>query len=140
MNTDLMFSSKSDAWATPQKFFDELDEEFHFTLDVAASKENAKCARYYTVEDDGLTASWGSTTNPEVVWCNPPYARRITGLWVKKGYESSRGGLRSLCSCQRVLIHRIFISSSTGKLKSASSKGDSSSEMGKTRPPSPQWS
>ena len=31
MDTDLMFSSKTDMWATPQKFFDELDKEFHFT-------------------------------------------------------------------------------------------------------------
>ncbi len=33
MNTELMFSSKSDEWETPQDFFDKLNEEFHFTLD-----------------------------------------------------------------------------------------------------------
>ena len=27
MNTDLMFSSKTDNWATPQKYFDELNKE-----------------------------------------------------------------------------------------------------------------
>lgn len=32
MNTDVMFSSKTDLWETPQEFFDELDAEFHFTL------------------------------------------------------------------------------------------------------------
>ena len=33
MNTDIMFSSKSDEWTTPQALFDELDSEFHFDLD-----------------------------------------------------------------------------------------------------------
>ena len=33
MNTDVMFSSKTDDWATPQDFFDELNREFGFTLD-----------------------------------------------------------------------------------------------------------
>lgn len=28
MNTDLMFSSRTDMWATPQKFFDELDKRY----------------------------------------------------------------------------------------------------------------
>ena len=43
MNTDLMFSSKTDDWATPQDFFDKLNEEFNFTLDPCASLENHKC-------------------------------------------------------------------------------------------------
>ena len=34
MNTDVMFSSKTDLWETPQEFFDALDAEFHFTLDL----------------------------------------------------------------------------------------------------------
>ncbi len=33
MNTELMFSSKSDEWETPQDLFDKLNEEFYFTLD-----------------------------------------------------------------------------------------------------------
>ena len=45
MNTSCMFSSKSDLWETPQDFFDELNREFHFNLDVCALPENAKCAR-----------------------------------------------------------------------------------------------
>ena len=34
------FSSKTDLWATPQVFFDELDNEFHFETDVCALPEN----------------------------------------------------------------------------------------------------
>ena len=47
MNGRVMFSSDKNFWETPQRLFDELDAEFHFTLDVAASDENHKCARYF---------------------------------------------------------------------------------------------
>lgn len=83
MNTNLMFSSVTDMWETPQAFFDELDEEFHFTLDVAAVKDNAKCENFYTPEMDGLSLPWTGS-----VWCNPPYGRQI-GKWVKKACLSA---------------------------------------------------
>ena len=54
MNTEVMFSSRAMDWATPQAFFDQLDSEFHFTLDPCADKSNHKCDRYFTVADDGL--------------------------------------------------------------------------------------
>ena len=84
MNTDVMFSSKTDLWETPQEFFDELDAEFHFSLDVCAVSDNAKCATYYTPEQDGLSQPWTG-----VVWCNPPYGRNI-GKWVQKAHEENR--------------------------------------------------
>ena len=59
LNTKVLFSSKEEKWATPQDFFDKLNDEFHFTLDVAASPNNAKCANYFTEEQDGLVQSWG---------------------------------------------------------------------------------
>lgn len=85
MNTEVMFSSKTDQWATPQSFFDMLNEEFHFTLDAAADETNHKCERYFTKEQDGLNQSWGG----ETVFCNPPYGNKETGLWTKKCYEES---------------------------------------------------
>jgi phage N-6-adenine-methyltransferase len=85
MNTALMFSSETDLWATPQNFFDELDKEFHFTLDPCATPENAKCKKYYTVKEDGLKQDWQG----ETVFCNPPYGKAIKN-WVKKCYEESR--------------------------------------------------
>lgn len=81
MNTELMFSSEKEDRETPQNFFDELNKEFHFTLDAAASPENTKCDSYFTKEQNGLTQSWAGQT----VWVNPPYGRYTTGLWVKKG-------------------------------------------------------
>ena len=59
MVNDALFSSDKNFWETPQKLFDELDAEFHFTLDAAASDENHKCARYFTQNDDGLRQNWG---------------------------------------------------------------------------------
>jgi hypothetical protein len=43
---------------TPQDFWDELNERYHFTLDVAAAPHNAKCANYYTRLADGLLQPW----------------------------------------------------------------------------------
>ena len=80
-----MFTSTTDLWNTPQAFFDELNAEFHFTLDPCALPSNAKCDKYFTPEEDGLKQSWGG----QIVFCNPPYGRAI-GAWVKKCYEESR--------------------------------------------------
>lgn len=83
MNKEVMFSSKSDVWETPQAFFDDLDNLFHFTLDACALPENAKCPQYFTPEQDGLSQEWTGT-----VWCNPPYGRGI-GAWVEKAHETA---------------------------------------------------
>lgn len=56
-----LFSSATDEWATPQEFFDELNGEFHFTLDPAANEENHKCETFFTKEQNGLTRPWGGT-------------------------------------------------------------------------------
>ena len=59
MNTEVMFSSKAMDWATPQDFFNQLDSEFHFTLDPCANESNHKCDLYFTEADDGLKQPWG---------------------------------------------------------------------------------
>lgn len=81
-----MFSSKEESWATPQKFFDELDREFHFDLDACASIENTKCSEFYSKEQDGLQQDWGGRK----VFCNPPYGRQKTGLWIQKAFTESQ--------------------------------------------------
>ena len=83
---DVLFSSKSVVWETPQDLFDKLNAEFHFDLDVCDLPENAKCEKYYTPEDDGLSQPWNG-----ICWCNPPYGRTI-GKWVQKAYETFAGG------------------------------------------------
>lgn len=81
----VLFSSATDVWATPQNLFDELNAEFNFNLDPCALPDNAKCARYFTPEINGLAQCWGGAT----VFCNPPYGRQIYD-WVKKCYQESR--------------------------------------------------
>lgn len=116
-----MFSSKTDLWATPQDFFDSLNAEFNFDVDVCASPENAKCKTYFTKDQDGLSQPWTG-----VCWCNPPYGREI-GKWVEKAYTSSRnrgGGRRSLCCCPHELIPNGFTNTYIINLKSDLSKED----------------
>lgn len=76
-------------WATPPEVFAPLHEEFDFTLDPCAKPETAKCARYYTEEQDGLAQDWSG----ERVFMNPPYGREVYA-WTKKArQEAERGGL-----------------------------------------------
>ena len=72
------YSSNSVEWETPQELFDELNKEFDFNLDVCATKENAKCKKYFTKKDDGLHQEWGQYR----CWMNPPYGSEI-GMWVQ---------------------------------------------------------
>lgn len=88
MNKALLSSVKMD-WRTPKDFFRELDQEFHFGLDAAATPENAKCNCFFTPEMNGLSLPWSGYG---AVFCNPPYGREI-GKWVQKAYsEHVRGG------------------------------------------------
>lgn len=82
MNTNGIFSSRSDLWETPQDLFDKLDAIYHFQTDVCALPENAKCEHYFTPEQDGLSQEWAG-----VCWCNPPYGREV-GKWVEKAARS----------------------------------------------------
>lgn len=90
-NMAVHYSSETDLWSTPQDFYDRLNAEFGFELDVCATPENAKCERYFTEREDGLLQCWTG-----VVWMNPPYGRRISE-WVKKAYESAQEGSTVVC-------------------------------------------
>ena len=86
-----MMSSNRDTWETPEKLFLDLDKEFGFTIDVCALPENAKCASYFTPEQNGLEQEWRG-----VCWMNPPYGREIA-KWMRKAYESSKQGATVVC-------------------------------------------
>ena len=85
------FRQKSDEWETPPELFAELDREFHFTLDVAALPDNAKCDEFYTPGEDGLLQDWKG-----VCWMNPPYGLALR-QWVKKAQESAMAGATVVC-------------------------------------------
>ena len=80
-----LFSSKTDEWATPKLFYEELNKEFNFTLDPCATDLNHKCNKYFTKEDNGLIKSWGGYR----IYCNPPYGREIS-KWVEKAYYENK--------------------------------------------------
>lgn len=85
------FSSATPEWATPQDLFDRLDGRWHLDLDVCATAENAKCARYFTRADDALVQPWEG-----ICWMNPPYGRGI-GQWIAKAYDTARAGHTVVC-------------------------------------------
>jgi phage N-6-adenine-methyltransferase len=85
------FSSATDLHSTPQDFFDKLNYEFNFTLDVCATLENTKCDLFFTKQDDGLAQMWRGN-----VWMNPPYGREI-GRWMKKANEAAHDGATVVC-------------------------------------------
>ena len=82
----VMFSSKSNDWETPQHFYDKLNKEFGpFTLDPCATEKSTKVSEhYFTPSDDGLFQDWDGQT----VFMNPPYGREIKA-WIKKAYSES---------------------------------------------------
>ena len=87
MVSKILYSSASEEWGTPQWLFDSLDRLFHFTLDLCATPENAKCKKYFTKQQDALRQDLGK----HVVFANVPYGRGV-GKWVRKCYEASLKG------------------------------------------------
>ena len=92
MNSDLMFSSKSDEWETPQDVFDRLHAEFDFQVDAAATAANTKCPSWY---GPGGSYGWecgidAMTMESAVAplgdawaWCNPPYSRGLQARFIE---------------------------------------------------------
>jgi phage N-6-adenine-methyltransferase len=88
VNTDLMFSTGKDDWATPPEVFDPLNAEFGFTLDAAANSRNHRCSEWFGPDHpdnsrrnalySGL--SWGDGS----VWINPPYSRGLQGKFIER--------------------------------------------------------
>lgn len=87
-------------WMTPPDFFEKLNYEFSFTLDAAASYENALLPKYCTPEGKfqkaGSAPGTESVTklsdadglNPEAwsgerVFFNPPYDAKLLPEWIK---------------------------------------------------------
>ena len=81
--TSGLFSSRSEEWSTPQYVFDALDNEFHFGVDVCATKENAKANVFFTKEENGLLQDWCLQKVCGACFCNPPYGKTV-GLWMNK--------------------------------------------------------
>ena len=91
---EVMFSSNSCEWATPDDFFAKVTEEFGaFDLDVCATPANAKAATFFTKEQDGLAQQWSGKC-----WMNPPYGRAIKE-WMRKACAEIDRGRATLIAC-----------------------------------------
>jgi len=89
-NVAIHKSRSSEEWATPQSFFDALNNEFHFDIDACASPRNAKCRIFYSKQDDGLSKIWSG-----VIFMNPPFYD--VDRWVTKAVLSARHGATVVC-------------------------------------------
>lgn len=84
------FDSNRQDWTTPDEIFRPLAEEFGFTLDAAASRDNALAASFFDEQADAMTQDWGR----HVAWLNPPYGAKSYSLadWVRKAHKASLAG------------------------------------------------
>ena len=98
--TSGMRTSNDDTWSTPQDFFDRLDDEFMFGLDVAALSSSTKVPSNWYGPDhpdlerrDAFTRSWVLDSGGKPIWMNPPYGR-VIGAWMgKANAEALSGGV-----------------------------------------------
>ena len=105
---EALFSHKGDEWRTPQWLFDQLDEEFHFECDAAATFGNTKCDHFFGEDltgnkEDALVYDWTKClfmdglkeTYPKTFFLNPPYSK--IAAFMKKAYEESLKGATIVC-------------------------------------------
>ncbi len=86
MNTDVMFSKKSDEWQTPPDLYNFLNHFFEFKLDPCTTKDNPLKTKYYFTkeihltddEEDGLNEPWPNVST----FVNPPYSE--IKKWITK--------------------------------------------------------
>lgn len=78
---DVHFSSAKIDWTTPKPLFSKLEDIYGvFTLDAAASADNALCSKFFSEQDSALDQSWEGHN----AFVNPPYGPRLTSLWIRK--------------------------------------------------------
>jgi hypothetical protein len=90
MVNEALFSSKNMNWCTPPDFFKELDREFHFDLDAAATDKSAKCRNYFAPADDGLSKNWGGTPCSVI-----PHMGELFGIGYKKAMKRAGSRVQS---------------------------------------------
>lgn len=77
--------SKQD-YATPRDFITAIEKQYgKITFDLAATKLNSVCKRYYSRKQDSLKQPW---PDKGVLYLNPPYEN--IAPWICKCYEHSK--------------------------------------------------
>ena len=72
---NVLFSSQKQNWRTPERFYKELDQEFHFDFDPCPANPTF----------NGLQIPWKDRN-----FVNPPY--RDVAKWIKKGVGETKLG------------------------------------------------
>lgn len=101
MNSSLMFSKASDLWSTPLDFWRELDREFEFVLDAAATQDTSLVGFPYYGPDhpygdgemggpDALAGDWHAVIGTGAAYCNPPYSQ-CAEFVAKAAAEAKKG-------------------------------------------------
>lgn len=83
------FESAKQDWETPIGLFNTINDRFKFTFDLAASKENSKCNKFFSREEDSISRSWSGLG---CCWLNPPYgdtSKNKLSCWIKKAYQET---------------------------------------------------
>ncbi len=111
MKIQACLTSNSNEWATPQKFFEELDAEFHFNLDPCSTDENAKCARHFTLKDNGLEQNWGGRECSATL-----HTERKSPNGCASATKKASRAPWSLCSSRQERIRHTFTTGFTTKL------------------------
>jgi site-specific DNA-methyltransferase (adenine-specific) len=78
--------AKRDDWGTPPPLFEALHDEFAFTVDGAASAENALLPCYWDKEHSALEQDWRGHT----VYINPPFDHKALAAFARKAWHETR--------------------------------------------------
>jgi phage N-6-adenine-methyltransferase len=95
MNTAILFSSAKDDWQTPRELFDELNAEFDFNVDLAATAENTLCDEWFD-ERRGGALNWPWAPVGRTGFCNPPYSRGLQKKFIEKAATERLSGFTTV--------------------------------------------
>lgn len=98
MKTTAARNNSGDDWKTPDDFYNELNEKYHFDFDPCP----------YQADFDGLNIDWGKSN-----FVNPPYSRKLKEAFVHKALEQKAKGKRSVLllpvSTSTKLFHEVIL-------------------------------
>ena len=81
---------------TPKEIWDNLSQEFDFTVDACASDKNHLVSKYWTKEQDALLQDW----DHEIVYCHPMFD---TYLSLLRKLANQNASVFSCCQLQQTL-------------------------------------
>ncbi len=104
MAKKMFVSINGNEYGTPVALYDNLDKEFNFTHDLAATNENTKCKCFYTREDNSLTKPWHKIKG--WLWLNPPYSPLRP--WIEKAQHENSLGAKIVILCPLYMTAKYF--------------------------------